>query len=61
LREHHLEIALGSQGEVDTQLEIAARLGFFNRDTHRRLAARTGEVGKMLNGLITSLQPDDEQ
>ena len=57
---HHLEIALGSQGEVDTQLEIALRLGFFDRDMHRRLGARTEAVGKMLNGLITSLQLDDE-
>jgi len=58
---HHLEIALGSQAEVDTQLEIAVRLGFFDRVTHRRLASRTDEVGKMLNGLITSLQPEDDE
>jgi four helix bundle protein len=25
---HHLDIALGSQGEVDVQLELALRLGF---------------------------------
>jgi four helix bundle protein len=58
---HHLDIALGSQGEVDTQLEIAVRLGFCDRDTYRRVAARADEVGRMLNGLITSLQPQDEE
>ena len=57
---HHLDIALGSQGEVDTQLEIAVRLGFCDRQTYHLLISRTEEVGKMLNGLITSLQLNAE-
>jgi four helix bundle protein len=56
---HHLEIALGSQGEVEVQLEIAKRVGFLNPADYRRLDALTGEVGRMLNGLIASIQPRD--
>lgn len=56
---NHLDIALGSQGEVDVQLEIARRVGFLRQAEHRRLAGLTDEVGRMLNGLISSLQPHD--
>jgi four helix bundle protein len=54
---HHLDIALGSQGEVEVQLEIAKRVGFMTDADYVRLDALTGEVGRMLNGLITSMQP----
>jgi four helix bundle protein len=54
---HHLDIALGSQGEVDVQLEIAARLGYVSPGDRTRVAERVDRVGRMLNGLITSLQP----
>ena len=56
---HHLEIALGSQGEVEVQLEIAKRVGFLKAADYSRLDALTGEVGRMLNGLIASIQPRD--
>ena len=39
---NHLDVALGSQGEVEVQLEIAKRVE---------------QVGRMLNGLIASVQP----
>jgi four helix bundle protein len=52
---YHLDIALGSQAEVEVQLEIAKRVGFLKAADHRRLDALTAEVGRMLNGLITSL------
>jgi four helix bundle protein len=54
---NHLDIALGSQGEVEVQLEIAHRLGFMSDPDYRRLHERVAEVGRMLNGLIDSLQP----
>jgi four helix bundle protein len=58
---NHLDIALGSQGEVEVQLEVATRLGFLPRADYGRINDRTQEVGRMLNGLITSLQaPGDE-
>lgn len=56
---YHLDIALGSQGEVEVQLEIALRLKFLSRDEYARLTTRTEEVGRMLNGLIGSLQPQE--
>jgi four helix bundle protein len=56
---HHLDIALGSQGEVEVQLEIAFRLGYVGEREFRRVSARAAEVGRMLNGLIESMQPTD--
>ena len=56
---HHLEIALGSQAEVDVQLELALRLKFVTTTAYARLQTRIERIGRMLNGLITSLQPDE--
>ena len=56
---HHLDIALGSQAEVDVQIELALRLHFFSAVDHRKLQTRVDRIGRMLNGLIMSLQPDD--
>ncbi|HVZ20872.1 MAG TPA: four helix bundle protein [Vicinamibacterales bacterium] len=60
---YHLEVALGSQGEIDVQLELAHRLGFCGVREYQRIAEHVDEIGRMLNGLIESLQPveqDDE-
>ena len=56
----HLEIALGSQAEVDVQLEIARRVGFLTTADYRPLAEQVNEVGRMLNGLISSIRQADE-
>src|SRR5438477_4807812 len=56
---NHLDIALGSQAEVDVQLEIARRLSYLTDAQHRVVAKRVDEIGRMLNGLIESLQPTD--
>ena len=58
---HHLDIALGSQGELEVQLEIAQRLGFAANEDIDLLMNRVAEVGRMLNGLIESLQPDQAE
>jgi four helix bundle protein len=57
---NHLDIALGSQGEVDVQIEIARRLGFCTKRDHILLQERVDRVGRMLNGLIRSLKPVEE-
>jgi four helix bundle protein len=57
---YHLDIALGSQGEVDVQLEIARRLTYISDADHKKIAERVARVGRMLNGLIESLQPRPE-
>jgi len=51
---NHYDIALGSQGEVEVQLEVAKRLGFCSASDYARLQERVERVGKMLNELITS-------
>ena len=53
---HHLDIALGSQGEIEVQLEIAKRVGFLSEKDYLRLQKQVEEVGRMLNGLIASMQ-----
>jgi four helix bundle protein len=52
---HFLSIAYGSLREVETQLEIASRLGFIPADRLRSLLERAGEVGRLINGLSKSL------
>jgi four helix bundle protein len=56
----HLDIALGSQAEVDVQLEMARRLGFCDAADYDRIRERVDRVGRMLNGLIEALQPREE-
>ena len=57
---YHLDIALGSQGEVDVQLEIARRLAYIDAADHQKIVQRVDRVGRMLNGLIQSMQPHEE-
>lgn len=56
---NHLDIALGSQGEVEVQLEIAKRVGFLTPVDYDRIQIIVEEVGRMLNGLIASMQPTE--
>jgi four helix bundle protein len=53
---HHVGIALGSHGELETCLEIAARLAFLPQSEKNRLVATTDRVGQMLNRLHPSLE-----
>ena len=55
---NHLDIALGSQGEVDVQLELAMRLTFCTKADQAAIQTRVDRIGRMLNGLIKSLQPE---
>jgi four helix bundle protein len=51
----HLSIASGSLMELETQLQIATRLGYLTPDILATLMPRTEEIGKMLAGLQNSL------
>jgi four helix bundle protein len=51
--------ARGSVFELQTQIVISGELGFIDRPTHAELAERAAEVGKMLNGLIRYLTPNN--
>jgi four helix bundle protein len=46
-----LDIALGSNGELETQLRAAGDCRVFPLETQTDLAKRAEEIGKMINGL----------
>ena len=58
---NHLDIALGSEGELFTQLTAGGRLGFVKDKDLERLLAQLQEIGRMLNGLIISLEPKEQE
>ena len=51
----HLAIANGSLAELETQIEIAHRLGYLGADS-KPIVEKAHEVGRMLAGLRKSLQ-----
>jgi four helix bundle protein len=51
----HISIARGSLAELDTQLEIALRLGYLAESTARPLQQRLADLGKGLSALRNSL------
>lgn len=51
---HHLSIALGSLGELETQVLIARRLGYI--DESAELLPLAQETGRILVGLMHSLE-----
>ena len=57
---NHLNIAMGSEGELSTQLELGQRLGYVSaRDLERPFIALS-EIGRMLNGLAGSIEQSRE-
>ena len=58
LREYlyHLSIARGSLMEVETQLTIAARRGYVSAAEEQRVFNLSGDVGRLLSGLIRALR-----
>ena len=57
---HHLRIANGSEAELQTQLELAERLGFAAPEEISPLIERASRVGRMINRLIRSLDRHHE-
>jgi four helix bundle protein len=53
----HLRVALGSEAELQTQIELAVRLKLITRSDADRLLSQTSEVGRMLSSLLKSLLP----
>ncbi len=53
---HFLFISRGSLNEVETQLTLAMRYNYLSQTDHDDLLERCGEIGRMLNGLIDSLE-----
>ena len=54
----HVKIALGSEAEVQTHLELAKRLNMLREEEAHHLLEQTSEVGRMLTGLLSSLPRD---
>ncbi|HMG74046.1 MAG TPA: four helix bundle protein [Pyrinomonadaceae bacterium] len=52
----HLSIAYGSLREVETQVLIAQRLEYLVQGKVEKVLNRAGEVGRLLNGLMASLE-----
>jgi len=53
---NHIRIALGSQAELGTEIEAAARLGFLNKERASSLLSEVDRVRQMLHGLRRSLE-----
>jgi four helix bundle protein len=51
----HLRIALGSEAELQTQIELAVRLKMLPRAEGEKVLRETSEVGRMLSNLRKSL------
>ena len=54
---NHVNVALGSTGELRTLLEIASRLGYLTPPLTADLSTRIDEVGRLLYGLRKALLP----
>ena len=54
--QNHISIALGSQGELETEIEICARNSFMPRETAQKILALNDRVGAMLYRLHESLE-----
>jgi four helix bundle protein len=55
----HLSIARGSLMEVETHLQITVRLGYISETALSDVWTLLGDVGRLLNGLIRSLENID--
>ena len=53
---NHLSIAGGSLMELETLLQLTARLGLIENEAQNLLLTQTDEIGKMLSGLRNSLR-----
>jgi four helix bundle protein len=52
---HHVRIAIGSEAEVQTQIELAVRRSYIGAEQARVLLDQAAEVGRMLHGLLRGL------
>jgi four helix bundle protein len=53
---NHLWIAHGSGAELETQLELGARVKVVSEQEAAALISDTQEIGRMLMGLVASLE-----
>ena len=53
---NHLSIARGSLHELETHVILASKLQYIANEEKQLLLTQTGEVGRLLNGLINALR-----
>jgi four helix bundle protein len=53
---HHLSIPNGSLMELETQVVIAGRMGYVTAEHQQQALDLSGDVGRMLSGLIRALK-----
>ena len=53
---HHIRIALGSEAELQTQIELAVRRSYITTDGARALLDDAAEVGRMLHAMLNALE-----
>lgn len=56
---NHLSIASGSLAELETHMQIAARLSYMDEATYQDLMRQADEVSRMLGALRRSLSHSD--
>ena len=54
---HFLEYSLGSSYEVETQLEIAVRLGYVQNADFEKAIEKVQSIEKRVTGLIQAIRP----
>ena len=52
---HHVSLAMGSHGELETCLELGSRLGFLSQNDKGRVLKVCDAVGRLLSGLHRAL------
>ena len=52
---HHVRIAIGSEAELQTQIELAVRRAYFTPERAKALLDDASEVGRMLHGVLNGL------
>jgi four helix bundle protein len=55
---NHLSISLGSQSELETQIELSRRLRLITEEAAKVILQEAEEVGRMLHGLIKRLEEE---
>ncbi len=55
---HFLGTARGSLIEMETQIVIAGNLGYLSQANVQTLMTQSGEVSRLLHGLMQSIQPE---
>jgi four helix bundle protein len=53
---HHLRIALGSEAELQTQIELSLRRRYITPDSARAVMESSAEIGRMLHAMHRALK-----